>query len=160
VDEYLQASNAAIYQEVWRGLGEWLDTQVLRRATCRVRGWCRVVYVDAWRYRGGRRRRGQLLRQLPLLVLDDDWASMHGVRLSRRVNAVAADTRGGQAVAELTPVSLGQRCRMPGADVPMDRHAAAEVLALLLHTLGSEAASGVALSLQLGILQVDTLPRF
>lgn len=147
VDGYLQASNAAVYHEVWRGLGDWLDMQVLRGATCRVKGWCRVVYVDAWRYRGGHRHKGRL----PLLVLDDDWAMTHGIRLARGVNAVPADMRRGQAVAELTPVGLGQRCRVPGSDTPMDRHAAAEVLSLLLHTLGSETAAGVTLSLQLGV---------
>ena len=147
VDGYLQASNVAVYQEVWRGLCEWLDVHVLQGASCRVKGWCRLVYVDAWRYHGGRRRKGQL----PLLVLDDEWALTHGVRLARGVTTVAADTSSGHAVVELTPVSLGQRCRVPGTDSPMDRHATAEVLALLLHTLGSEAAAGIALTIQLGV---------
>lgn len=147
VDGYLQASNAALYQEVWRGLCDWLDMQVLRGATCRVKGWCRVVYVDAWRYRGGKRHSGQL----PLLVIDNGWAKTHGVRLAHGVSAVPADTSSGQAVAELAPVSLGQRCRVPGTDTTMDRHAANEVLSLLLHMLGTEIAAGVAFSLQLGV---------
>lgn len=157
VNKYsLEASNAAIYREVWCGLCDWLDVQVLRKAACRVKGWCRVVYVDAWRYRGGRRRRGQL----PMLVFDDDWALTHCVRLAHGVNAVAADTRSGQSVAELTAVCLSQRCRVPGTDTPLDRHAAAEVLALLLHTLGSEVASGVTLALPLGIFSHTSSSQF
>jgi calmodulin len=150
IDGYLPAGSAEVYLSVWRAMCDWLDVQVLRGAACRVKGWCRVVYIEAWRYRGGRQRRKGTL---PLLVLDDDWAATHGVRLARGVNTVVADMRcGGAPVAELTPVLLGQRCRVPGTDKPMDRHAAAAILALLLHTIGCEAAAGAPLALPLGDL--------
>ena len=111
--------------------------QVLRGARCRIKGWCRVIYVDAWRCKlgGGGQRKSR--KQLPILVLNDEWAGTHGVMLRPVVTSVRRDDETGRPVAELASLALGQRCRVPGTDQPIDRHAAAAVLALLLHTIGT-----------------------
>ena len=55
-------------------------------------------------------------------------------------------------------MTLGQRCRLPNTSTPIDRHATAAILALLLHTIGQEAARGTRLALavrELGVLTAE-----
>eukprot|EP01045_Picozoa_sp_COSAG04_P021725 COSAG04_NODE_2366_length_4262_cov_66.150613_2_plen_262_part_00 len=96
VGGYVPAADAALYAEVWRGLCEWLNAAVLRGARCRVKGWCRVVYVQAWRARVGGRRRAA--HRVPLLLLEPEWAAAHGLSLRQSAVPVAADERAGQPV--------------------------------------------------------------
>ena len=60
---------------------------------------------------------------------------------------------------ELQAVTLGQRCRLPNTSTPIDRHATAAILALLLHTIGQEATRGTRLALAVGELGVLTAER-